>query len=78
MVLTKVAFWIFEILRLQFFTIFFSFSLTWNPMGGKLSKGYSSKLNFSKLLLNFLLISPDTKILFCILEILSLQFFMNF
>ncbi len=38
----KTTFGIFEILKIEILTIFFSFSLTWDPMGVKISKSYSS------------------------------------
>ncbi len=51
-------FLLFKILNFQIFTIFFSFSLPWDPMGAKISKCYSSHKslpNFLKLLPNFCL-----------------------
>ncbi len=36
----KMTFGIFEILKIEILTIFFSFSLTWDPMGAKISKCY--------------------------------------
>ncbi len=60
MVLTKVLFWIFEILSFGFFMIFF-FALTWDPMGAKTAKRYSPHkplLDFSKVFLNCLLSIP--------------------
>ncbi len=38
----KTTFGIFEILKIEILMIFFSLSLTWDPMGAKPSKGYSS------------------------------------
>ncbi len=43
-------------LKIEILTIFFSFSLTWAPLGAKISKRYScykSQPNFFKLVLNF-------------------------
>ena len=56
MVLTKLHLGIFEILK-----IVFSFSLTWDPIGVKISKNYSSyksQLRVFKLLLKFLTNGP--------------------
>ncbi len=65
MVLTKVRFldfWNFEFLIFsRFFYIYILSSLTWEPMGAKTSIRYTSlklRLNFSQLLLNFLLSGP--------------------
>ncbi len=53
---------IFEILKTEILLIFFSFSLTWDPMGAKIAKRYffflKSILNPFKLFLNFLLSGP--------------------
>ena len=57
----------------QFFMIFFPFLLTWDPMGGKVFKRYSSLkslLHFTKLL-NFLLIGPHKS---TILDFLNFEF----
>ncbi len=57
----KKMFGIFEILKIEILMIFFLFSLTWDPMGAKISKRYSSiksVLNPFKLFLNFLRSSP--------------------
>ena len=79
-VLTKVPLWIFEILIFAFSGFFFLFSLTWDPMGAKTSKIYSSLkslLNPFKLCLNFLLVIL-TKVLVWIFKILSFWFLTNF
>ena len=83
MVLTKVLFWIF----INFNTIF-QFSLTQDPMGMKISKRYSSfklLLNYSKLLLKFLLSGPHKRTLldfwnfeFPICKIFFFFFFLKF
>ena len=73
---------IFEILKIEIVMIFFLFSLTWDPIGAKPSKRYSSiksRLNRFKLFLNLLLSGPElTKVLFWIFEILSFRFLTNF
>ena len=83
MVLTNIRFWIFEILSFWFFTIFFSFSLTWDPMGANTSKRYSSLkslLNPFKLDLKFLLCGPHktTVLDFWNFEVLIFQDFVSF
>ncbi len=60
----------------NFFYEYFSFSLTWDPMGAKLSKSYSScksQPKAFKLFLNFLTNGPH-KTTFGIFEILKLKF----
>ncbi len=52
-VLTRVLASRFEILSWQFVMIFFSLSLTWDPMGAKTSKGYSSLKPLLNLIPNF-------------------------
>ena len=72
--------WDFWNLENWHFTVFFSFSLTWDPMGVKISKHYSPyKLQpkVFKLFLNFLPIGPHKNTL-GIFEILSLRFLMCF
>ena len=44
----KTAIGIFEILKIEILIYFFSFSLTWNPMGVNISKRYSSYKSQSK------------------------------
>ena len=67
----------------KIFWIFYkycAFSLTWDPMGAKRSKRYSSLkslLNLFKLFLNFLLISPH-KSTVLIFETVSFWFLTNF
>ncbi len=73
-------FWNFEFLIFQEFC---SFSLTWDPMGAKTSKRYSSLkslLNPFKLFLNFLLSGPDksTVLDFWNFEFLIVQEFCSF
>ncbi len=72
---TKVLFLIFEILIFfLFFRILFSFSLTWDYMGAKTSKRYSSLkslLNRFNLSLNFLLSDPDKS---TVLDFLNFKF----
>ncbi len=66
-----------------FFLIFyeyFSFSLTWDPMGAKISKRYSTyklQLMAFKLFLNFLPNGPH-KTSFGIFEILKIEILTNF
>ena len=56
----KIMFGIFEILKIENFNEFYSFSLTWDPMGVNISKCYSykSQPKVSKLVLNF---SPNDR-----------------
>ncbi len=59
---------------------YFSFSLTWDPMGAKISKRYSSyksQPKTFKLFLNFLPSGPH-KTTFGIFEILKIEILMNF
>ena len=61
---------------LNYFLRICSFSLTWDPMGAKISKGYSCykpQAKCFKLFLNFLPTGPH-KIVFGIFEILKLKF----
>ncbi len=76
----KTTFGIFEILKIEILMIFFSFSLTCDPMGVKISKRYSSyksQLKAFKLFLNFLPNGPH-KTTFGIFEILKIEILMNF
>ena len=52
------VFWIFDISSLRFFTIFFSFSLTWDPMGAQTSKRYPPVF-LPQITLEFFLTSPE-------------------
>ncbi len=59
---------------------YFSFSLTWDPMGGKIGKRYSSYKSHPKafkVFLNFLPNGPH-KTTFGIFEILKIKILMNF
>ncbi len=51
----KITFVIFEILKIETFNEFYSFSLTWDPMGVKVSKRYCPQIASKsfKILLNF-------------------------
>ncbi len=80
-VLRKVRFWIFEILSFWFFRIFFfSFSLTWDPMGAKIqnatppSNHFWICSTFSWIFFSVVL----TKVLFWLFEILNFRFLTNF
>ncbi len=78
-ILTKLLFRIFEILRFWILTIFFSFSLTWDPMGAIIAKCYSfhkSRPNLFKFFLNFCLQYPH-RVAFQIFEILYFSNFMK-
>ena len=79
MVLTKTTFGIFKIFKIEILTFFFSFSLTWDPMGANISQRYSykSQPKVLKLVLNF---PPNGahKTTFGIFEILSLRFLIQF
>ncbi len=69
----------FEIFFFLIFYEYFSFSLTWDPVGAKTSKRYSSlrpRLNPFKLFLNFWMVL--TKVLFWFFEILSFWSFTIF
>ncbi len=61
-----------EIFKIQIVTIFFSFSLTWEPIGVKISKWYSykSQPNVFRLVLNF----PPNKTTLGIFESLGFRF----
>ncbi len=76
-------FFIFEKKNCLNFYEYFSFSLTWDPMGAKTSKRYSSfksLLNPFNLFLNFLLSGPDksTVLDFWNFEFLTFQEFCSF
>ena len=74
----SVVFWVFKKYFFVIFYKFYSFSLTWDPMGVKILKSYSSdKLQPKFLVLNFLRNGPH-KTAFGIFEILSFQFFNDF
>ena len=52
MVHTKIRLVCFEILKIEILTIFFSFSLAWDPMEVKILKRYSSYKSQSTVLKN--------------------------
>ncbi len=73
----------FEFLKKKFFLIFyecFSFSLTWDPMGAKISKRYSSYKSQPKVFKLFLNFLPNGghKTTFGIFEILKIEILTNF
>ena len=70
--------WDFWNLENRYLNAFYSFSLTWDPMGVKNSKRYSykSQPKLMKLVLNFPPNGPH-KIAFGVFEILSFRFFSN-
>ncbi len=75
-----VFFFIFEKKNFDFLGFFFSFSLTWDPMGAKISKRYSSYKSQPKVFKLFLNILPNGphKTKFGIFKILKIEILMNF
>ncbi len=74
---------VFLIFEKKFFLIFyeyFSFLLTWDPMGAEISKRYSSYKSQPKLFKHFLNFLPNGphKSMFGIFEILKIEILMNF
>ncbi len=74
----KTTFGIFEILKIEILAIFFSFSLTWDPMGVKISKCYPSYISQPKAFKPVLNFPPNGpyKITLGSFEILSVRFLM--